>query len=114
VGVVEGRMAFTPVVPPEGVDVEEREPELRSAEGPARADDYVALTVLGVAQVKVSDAEKGLPAGTRLTAAARGLARPLKTVVVEGVTLSESAPVVGTTLDTPDEDGYVWVLVNPQ
>jgi hypothetical protein len=114
VGVVEGRMAFTRVIPPEGVDVQERDPELRSAEGPAQAGDYVALTVLGVAQVKVDTTEKALPAGTRLTAAARGLAGPLKTVVVEGVTLSESAPVVGTTLDTPDEDGYVWVLVNPQ
>ena len=72
------------------------------------------LTVLGVAQVKVDSAARGLPVGTRLTAAGEGVARPLKTVEVEGVTLAESAATVGTTLDTPDEMGLVWVLVNPQ
>ena len=96
------------------MEVDEREPELRSAAGPARAGDYVALTVLGVVQVKVGVAEKSLLVGTRLTAAGRGLARPLKTVIVEGVTLSESTPALGTTLDMPDAEGYVWVLVNPQ
>jgi len=35
-------------------------------------------------------------------------------VVVEGVTLTESAPTVGIALTAPDEDGLVWVLVNPQ
>ena len=40
--------------------------------------------------------------------------RALKTVVVEGVALAESAPVLGVALAAPDEDGLVWVLVNPQ
>jgi hypothetical protein len=113
VGVVEGRMVLMDIPSPEGVEVPARAPELRSAEGPARAGDYVALTVLGVAQVKVG-AEAGIPAGTRLTAGDRGLARALETVVVDGVTLAESAPSLGITLDEPDGDGFVWVLVNPQ
>ena len=57
VGVVEGRLALTPVPQPEGEEAEERL-ELRSAEGPARPGDYVALTVLGLARVRV-DAGQG-------------------------------------------------------
>jgi hypothetical protein len=52
--------------------------------------------------------------GIRLAADDYGRTRALKTVVVEGVTLSESAPTVGIALGTVDEDGLVWVLVNPQ
>jgi hypothetical protein len=113
VGVVEGRLALSPVPQPEG---EEEEPrlELRSAEGPARSGDYVALTVLGLAQVKVDAGQGSIQPGTRLTSGTEGRARPLKTVVVEGVTLAENAPTIGIALAAPDEDGLVWVLVNPQ
>ncbi|MBU0490861.1 MAG: hypothetical protein KKB13_03335 [Chloroflexi bacterium] len=112
VGVVEGRLALTPVPQPEGK--EEQRLELRSAEGPARPGDYVALTVLGLARVKVDAGQGAIQPGTRLTSGAGGWARALKTVVVEGVTLAESAPVLGIALDAPDENGLVWVLVNPQ
>lgn len=112
-GVVEGRLAFTPAPQPEGVDAEERL-ELRSTKGPAQAGDYVALTVLGVARVKVDASRAAIQPGTRLASGAGGRARPLKTVIVDGVTLAESAPVLGVALAAPDADGLVWVLVNPQ
>jgi hypothetical protein len=113
VGVVEGRLALSPVPQPEG---EEKEPrlELRSAEGPARPGDYVALTVLGLARVKVDAGQGIIQPGTRLTSGTEGRARALKTVVVEGLTLAESAPTIGIALAAPDGDGLVWVLVNPQ
>ena len=112
VGVVEGRLALTPVPQPDGEEGQRL--EWRSAEGPARPGDYVALTVLGLARVKVDAGQGAIQPGTRLTSGAGGWARALKTVVVEGVTLAESAPVLGIALDAPDEDGLVWVLVNPQ
>ena len=113
VGVVEGRLALTPVPQPEGEGTGERL-ELRSAEGPARPGDYVALTVLGMARVKVDAGLTAIQPGTRLTSGTEGRARALKTVIVEGVTLTESAPVLGIALAAPDDDGLVWVLVNPQ
>ena len=113
VGVVEGRLALSPVPQPEGEEAPPRL-ELRSAEGPARPGDYVALTILGVAQIKVDVGLAAIDPGMRLTSGTGGRARALKTVVVEGVTLSESAPMLGIALAAPDKDGFVWVLVNPQ
>ncbi len=113
VGVVEGRLALTPVPQPEGEGAGERL-ELRSAEGLARSGDYVALTVLGVARVKVDAGLAAIEPGMRLTSGTGGRARALKTVIVEGLTLAESAPVLGIALAAPDEDSLVWVLVNPQ
>jgi hypothetical protein len=113
VGVVEGRLALTRVPQPEGEEAQPRL-ELRSAEGPARPGDYVALTVLGVARVKVDLDLAEIEPGTRLTSDTGGRVRALKTVVVEGLTLAESAPTIGIALAAPDENGLVWVLVNPQ
>lgn len=107
VGVVSGRMALQPLPGKAGVE------EMRSVDGPARPGDYVAITVLGVAQVKVQAGETIQP-GQRLTAAdTPGFARALRTVQVEGVVVDESGPVIGVALDGV-EDGLVWVLVNPQ
>ena len=102
-----------PVPQPEGEEAGERL-ELRSAEGPARPGDTVALTVLGLARVRVDAGQGIIQPGKRLTGGTAGQARALKTVVVEGVTLAESAPTIGIALAAPDADGLVWVLVNPQ
>ncbi len=107
VGVVSGRMALRPAPGKEGVEI------LLSAEGPAQPGDYVAITVLGLAQVKV-DGAAPVAAGQRLTVAATpGRARTLRSVEVEGITLDERGPTVGVALDAA-RDGLVWVLVNPQ
>jgi len=108
VGVVSGRMVLVPLPGGEG------EQDLRSVAGPAHPGDYVAITVLGVAQVKVQ-AGGAIRAGQRLTVAdTSGHARALRTVEIEGVEVDESGPMLGTALDAADKNGMVWVLVNPQ
>lgn len=95
VGVVQGRMVWA-IAP--GKE-EEGEMALQRAEGPAQPGDYVALTVLGVAQVKVAAGE-AIAVGDRLTASSKaGRTRGLKTTKVNGVTVGESAPTIGTALE---------------
>lgn len=119
VGVVESRMALTqkPSHTPtaEGETRTETPPnELRSVDGPAQAGDYVAIIVLGAAQVKVQ-ADEAIQAGQRLTIAdTPGRARAQRTVQVEGVKVDESGPTLGAALEAAEKDGMVWVLVNPQ
>jgi hypothetical protein len=87
--------------------------ELRSANGPAQAGDYVAITVLGAAQVKAQEGEV-IDSGQRLTVSdTPGQVRALRTVQIEGVKVDESGPALGVALE-PARDGLVWVLVNPQ
>ncbi|MEA3336682.1 MAG: hypothetical protein U9R25_12280 [Chloroflexota bacterium] len=102
VGVVEGRMALTPQRQLEDEKGQEPVLELRSAEGPAQPGDYVALTVLGVAQVKI-DTGADIQPGQKLTASdVAGQARALKTVEVEGVRLAEDTPSIGIALAAPE------------
>lgn len=101
-------MAWTPLP---GLE-KKGEFDLRSVAGPAQPGDYVAITVLGAAQVKVDPAAAIAP-GQRLTAAADGTARPLLTRTIDGMVVSEGAPAIGVALGSP-KDGLVWVLVNPQ
>jgi hypothetical protein len=106
-------MALTPE--PQHEDEQRQEPilDLRSAEGPAQPGDYVALTVLGVVQVKVQDGAAIQP-GQCLTAAdTSGHARALRAVQVEGIRVDENGPALGVVLEAA-EGGMVWVLVNPQ
>ncbi len=72
-----------------------------------------AITVLGVAQVKVKQGAAIQP-GQRVVAAATPChARALRTVWIEGVRVDESGPTLGVALEAP-QDGLAWVLVNPQ
>jgi hypothetical protein len=105
VGVVQGRMVLE-----RGPG--KRDIGMRSAGGPARAGDYVALTTLGVADVRVA-APAGIAVGERLAASA-GAARALRTATVDGVEVSEGAPTVGVALGEPDPStGTVPVFVRP-
>jgi hypothetical protein len=74
---------------------------LQSAPGAAKPGEYVALVVLGVTQVKVAPGA-AIVAGQRLTVAATpGQTRAVQSLVVEGVTLSEGAPIIGVALEAP-------------
>jgi hypothetical protein len=98
IGVVESRMALelAPGHEEEGTLV------LHSVPGPARAGDYVALTVLGVAQVKVDPSTVDIVPGARLTAAdLAGHARGLRTETLNGMAVTEGAPVIGIALVAP-------------
>lgn len=106
-GVAGSRMVLAPLPGGDGDEV------MRSAPGAAQPGDYVAITVLGVAQVRVQAGAAILP-GQRLTAGdVPGHARALRTVQVEGLRVDESGPALGVALEAP-KDGLVWVLVNPQ
>lgn len=115
-GVVHSRLVLRPI-PGSAGDAEAGEQDLRSVDGPALPGDYVAIIVLGAAQVKV-DSATPIEAGQRLTIAVNGRARPLGTIKVqlaggEGTAdIAESAPVIGVTLEAA-KDELVWVLVNP-
>ncbi len=108
VGVVESHLALlqqpSHAQPAEGeTRTETPASELRSVDGPAQAGDYVAITVLGAAQVRV-DTATPIAVGQRLTIAAHGRARALGTIKVQLATgagtadLAESAPVIGVAL----------------
>jgi hypothetical protein len=100
IGVVESRMALEPS--PGREEEEEDTLVLHSVSGPAQAGDYVALTVLGVAQVKVDASAVDIAPGGRLTAAdLAGHARGLRTESLNGMPVTEGAPVIGIALAAP-------------
>lgn len=109
VGVVASRMVYA-VAP--GKEAE-GEMSLQSADGPARSGDYVALIVTGVADVKLAAGAR-VAKGARLTAAdAGGAARPLRMESLNGMPVSEGAPVIGTALeDAVPGAGTVPIFVN--
>jgi len=115
IGVVEGRLALQSL--PGKADEDGHAPlELHSVPGPAKAGDYVALTVLGVAHVKADATAGAIVAGQRLTAADQsGHVRALRTRMLEGMVVTEGAPVIGIALAPLDEgSGTIPVLVTLQ
>lgn len=108
IGVVQDRMVFR--APPGPDKVNER--VLQSAEGPARPGDYVSLAVYGIAYVRVSP-EGSLAPGMRLTPAdTAGTVRPLRTEMIQGMTVTEGTPIIGVLLEAPDaESGLAPVFV---
>lgn len=108
IGVVRSRMALVPVPgDKKGLD----SVGLHSVPGAAVEGDFVAITVQGVALARVAH-DAVIEAGQRLTASDdAGLARPLRTVVVDGVTLAESAATIGVALSAPTKEGLVPVYV---
>lgn len=97
IGVVSSRMLYE-VAP--GKEAED-EMSLHSAEGPAQPGEYVALTIYGIAEVNVDPAAQ-ITAGQRLTASSlSGHARPLMSQEVNGMMVTEGAPVIGVALSAP-------------
>jgi hypothetical protein len=80
-----------------------------AAAAPVAPGDYASIVIYGPVQVRTT---ADLRAGQRVTMDSTGI-RPLRTVMVDGVSLAEAVPTLGTTLGAP-QDGLVWVLVNPQ
>ncbi|MCC6190694.1 MAG: DUF2190 family protein [Anaerolineales bacterium] len=109
IGVVSQRMvwALAPGKEDEGAMA------MQGAEGPAEPGDYVMLVVAGVAQVKVAPGAP-ITAGERLTAdGLPGHTRALQTRIIEGMRVTEGAPVIGVALETPAEgQATIAVYVN--
>ena len=108
IGVVKSRMVYE-VAP--GKE-EEGEKSMHSVDGPAKPGDYVQLVISGVTQVKV-DPNAPIAAGDRLTASALpGLARPLMKQEINGMLVTEGAPVFAIALEAPtQEQGMIYVFV---
>jgi hypothetical protein len=108
VGVVRSRMGLVPKPGKTGDDAF----ALESLPGAAEPGDFVALTVRGVTWVRVDRAES-VDAGQRLTVAEdEGAVRPLRTRSLEGMEVTEGAPVVGVAVgEVDDESGLVPVYV---
>ncbi|MCP5097404.1 MAG: hypothetical protein GY943_17810 [Chloroflexi bacterium] len=103
IGVVEGRMVLTTVPMTKGADANQPT-AFHSTEGAAQAGDYVALTVFGIAQVRV-DSQASIQPGQRLTAAALpGVVRPLRTETLNEMLVTEGAPIIGIALAAPQAD----------
>lgn len=83
------------------------------AEGAIQAGDYLFLVVYGPARVRVDASSGPIAAGTRLAAGGQpGHARALRTVMVDGLTVAEAAPGVGTALEPLDSGaGLISVFV---
>ncbi len=83
------------------------------AESEIQAGDYLFLVVYGPAQVRADASSGAIAAGARLAAGGQpGHARVLRTAMVEGVTVAEAAPHVGTALEALDSGtGLISVFV---
>ena len=94
IGVVERRMLWAPAPGKE-------EHSLQGADGPAQPGEFVSLIIYGVAEVKVAPGS-GIAAGQHLTASdLEGRVRALQTRQVDGMTVTEGAPVIGIALAAP-------------
>jgi hypothetical protein len=72
-----------------------------SVEGPIAPGEHLLIVVLGVAQIKV-DPETQIEPGQRLTASDVGSARALRTETLNGMQVTEGAPLVGVALAAPE------------
>ena len=110
VGVVAGRAELVKEEHPRPSETGKR---LVPRDGAAQPGEYVTIVYSGPMQVRMASGEGAIAAGARLTVGSDGRVRSLQTRTVEGMVVTEGAPVVGVALEAA-KDGLVWVLVNPQ
>jgi hypothetical protein len=77
---------------------------------------YVTIAFSGIVQARVSALDRAIAPGDLLAVGADGAARPLQTRTIEGMLVSEAAPLVGIALEGVDagQDGLIWLLVDLQ
>ncbi|MBP6802486.1 MAG: hypothetical protein KBE23_21360 [Chloroflexi bacterium] len=113
IGVVAGSAEIvTETNPSLGENVESLAPR----DGAAQPGEYVHIVVFGPMQVRASALGSAIQMGDKLSVNSSGAARSLQTRMLDGMSISESAPTLGTALEGLDanQDGLIWVLVNPQ
>lgn len=75
---------------------------MQSVSGDAKPGEYVSLIVFGVTEVKI-DVSNPVSPGERLTASSiSGAARPLASQEINGMLVTEGAPVIGIALAAPE------------
>jgi len=111
IGVVETRLELTVVDPTKEWDERGGTPsnvkpedviheEAHSLPGDAAPGEYISIVVFGIANVKVEASTQAIVVGQRLTAAhTAGHARALQARMLEGMTVTEGAPVLGIALE---------------
>ena len=111
IGVVQGRVALTSS---EKDGVESQSMEL--AEGAVSPGEYLLVVVQGFARIKIDASAGSILPGQRLTAGRQaGTARALETRLIDGMVVSEGAPVIGIALAPPEPGSdLVPVFVNLQ
>jgi len=99
IGVVRGRMGWVARPGKDGEDAY----ALESQPGEAAPGDFVALTVRGVAAVRLAP-DADFEIGERLTVAeGAGTARALRTRSLDGMEITEGAPVIGIVVGAIDD-----------
>ena len=111
VGVVQGKAELVSEDEPRPDEIGQR---LIPRDGQAEPGEYVTIIIYGPVQVRASETSAVIEPGAKLAVSEIGLARALQSVEIDGVRLAESAPAIGIALSAADENGLVWVLVNPQ
>jgi hypothetical protein len=97
IGVVDSRMVYE-VAP--GKEAE-GEMSMHSVDGAAQPGEYVSLIVYGVAEIRIEPGTQISP-GQRLTASSlAGTARALEQQEINGMLVTEGAPVIGIALAEP-------------
>jgi hypothetical protein len=111
IGVVQGRVALTSS---EKDGVESQSMEL--AEGAVSPGEYLLVVVQGFARIKIDASAGSILPGQRLTGGRQaGTARALETRLIDGMVVSEGAPVIGIALAPPEPGSdLVPVFVNLQ
>jgi len=77
---------------------------------------YLTIAFSGIVQVRVSALDGPIALGDRLAAGPDGPARPLQSRLVDGMRVSEGAPLVGIALEAVDagREALIWLLVDLQ
>jgi hypothetical protein len=114
-GVVQG---YAEVISEEREGLEPIE-QLVPGVGPAEPGDYVSVVIYGPVQIAAAKVGTTIAPGDRIAVDDTGKARSLQRFEVTTVDGSvqqmvEATPTLGTALGQPDENGLVWVLVNPR
>lgn len=110
IGVVQGRAEYVTESDPVTGETRKR---LVPRDGGTEPGGYVTIIIYGPTQVKNVNSGEIIEAGARLVVDKSGFVRPLRTVELEGVQLTEQAPTVGIALEHMTREGSLWVLVNP-
>lgn len=100
-----------------GTQTEELRPRLVPRQGPVEPGQYASILIYGITQVRATALATPIEAGSRLALDSGGAVRALQTTTLDGLTLAESAPTVGTALQelpAGSDDALIWVLINPQ
>jgi len=84
---------------------------LRLKDGIIEPEDYLAVTIIGPAEVKV-DPDESIQPGNMLTVNHHGEARKVQILEINGVRMAENTGIIGKALEESDGSGMMTVFIN--